>query len=63
MKEFEISTNILDEDRDDFLAERSLDLRLPDDVHPEEVLRLLFVGFADRLKEAGIKVEIGNFAT
>ena len=65
MPNFEISVNIVkvsDEDGD-FLAERSLDLMLPSTVRHSEVLRLLFVGFEDRLKAAGIKAVIGNFCT
>lgn len=65
-RSIEIYTNVVETDDEmdaDFLAERGLDLVVPEDTNFGEVLRLLFEGFEDRLKAAGINATIGNFDT
>jgi hypothetical protein len=45
-----------DEAFDDKIYERGADVKVPGDTDPRAVLRILFDGFEDRLRTAGIQV-------
>ena len=46
----------------DFLAERGVDIELPENVDHRQIMALLFDGFTDRLKAAGIPFgDVTNF--
>ena len=66
MRKIIIYTNASEEEDDNTFnepdtAERDLDLQIQDGVPLSKVLYVLFDGFEDRLKAAGINAKLGNY--
>lgn len=56
-----IYANMTDDDPEgDFLAEQGVDILLPEGVSPGHVMSILFDGFEERLRNAGLDVKMNG---